>query len=224
MSKLFTGVVAAPRLHVRSGPKVILASLRLLSKEDVVNVIDIDGTGAWGQVEFAKGELGWVSLKYVQHTQSHTQLLNIAAAEVGVKENPDPEIAHPRILQYLASVDDLDMRQRARDETPWCSCFINWCVEQAGLRGCNSAQATQWHDWHTTIARGDATAGDLAVFTRHSPSSSGGHVGFFVRYSDDGEQVLLVGGNQSNSVRYSWYPIAGASAGTEYQLISVRRA
>ena len=224
MSSPFSAIVFPPKLHVRSGPKASLESLHLLSAGDEVDVADIDDTGTWGQVTAANGSTGWVSLKYLRFGKAAPLFLNIAAGEVGVKENPDPNVAHPKIIEYLATVDDLGSVHKSRDETAWCSCFVNWCVEKTGLNGTNSATALSWNDWHASVAQGDEKPGDIAVFTRHSLVESGGHVSFFVRYSGDRSRVLLLGGNQSNAVRYSWFPVNGSLGLTAYRLISLRRS
>ncbi len=224
MQTLFSAVVIAQRLHLRSGPKATLESLLLLAGGDSVDVTDIDATGTWGQVQHNSGKSGWVSLKYLGYGSAAPEFFNIAARQVGVKENASPIVAHPKIVEYLSTVDDLSNLEKTSDETAWCSCFVNWCVEQAGLNGTNSAWALRWHDWHAGVPNGSERPGDIAVFTRHSSTGSGGHVSFFVRYSDDKKNMLLLGGNQSQAVRYSWYPVNGVRGETTYRLISVRRA
>jgi uncharacterized protein (TIGR02594 family) len=47
--------------------------------------------------------------------------------------------------------------------------------------------------------------GDIVVFWRESPASWKGHVGVFVGYSSDRNQVYCLGGNQANQVNISAY-------------------
>jgi len=80
------------------------------------------------------------------------------------------------------------------DETPWCSAFANWCMEQAGIRGTRTALARSWLLWGDfTLAR--PTFGCVTVLWRTSPASMHGHVGFYV--GQDGNRLLLLGGNQT---------------------------
>ena len=224
MSSLFEATVAAHQLHVRSGPKVSFESRALLPLAAPLDIQEIDPTGTWGRINVQGVALAWVSLKYAPPMGVAAELLATAAAEIGVRENTDLSIAHPRILQYLATVDGLSSIDKSKDETAWCSCFINWCVEQRGMKGTNSASAVSWHDWRTQISLATAQPGDLVVFSRHSPTDSGGHVGFLIKTSDDGKQVLILGGNQSDSVCYAWFPLDGVKGDTRYRLLSIRQA
>ena len=224
MSLLFKASVTAHQLHVRSGPKVSFESRAPLPFEAPLDIQEIDPTGTWGRINMDGSTSAWISLKYAPPKGVAANLLSTAATEIGVRENRDPNIAHPRILQYLATVDGLSTIDKSKDETAWCSCFINWCVEQRGMKGTNSAAAVSWHDWRTQVTLATAQPGDLVVFSRHSPTDSGGHVGFFIKASDDGKQVLILGGNQSDSVCYAWFPLDGVKRDTHYRLLSMRRA
>jgi uncharacterized protein (TIGR02594 family) len=225
MNTLFDVTISANKLNVRAGPQSTFDSLGFLSHSDNVAIAELDTSGSWGRIHASKALQGWISLKYVQFPEDRN-LINTAASQIGVKEisGPGENNAHPKILQYLASVDDLSDIQASTDETAWCSCFVNWCVERAGLNGTNSATAIRWDDWQNAVTEEDVHAGDLAVFTRKSATVNGGHVGSFVRFNDDKSKVLLLGGNQRNAVRYSWYPTQGALGGFQYDLLSLRRS
>jgi uncharacterized protein (TIGR02594 family) len=106
---------------------------------------------------------------------------------------------NPRILQYLATVG----LTRTHDETPWCSAFVNWCMSQAGIQGTGSGRARSWLTW------GDATLGTpsfgaITVLWRGSINGTAGHVAFYVGSSWG--DLLLLGGNQGDSVSVSSYP------------------
>jgi uncharacterized protein (TIGR02594 family) len=63
------------------------------------------------------------------------KILKLAIAELGQKEISGPQ-DNPTIVNYakeagFAWVDD--------DETPWCSIFVNWVANKAGLKGSNKA-------------------------------------------------------------------------------------
>lgn len=114
----------------------------------------------------------------------------------GVKEIPGHE-ANPEIIKYGESVSlDIDS-----DETPWCSSFVNWCVQESDNKGTNSARARSWLNWGFHIER--PHFGCVVVLSRGT-SPTAGHVGFFV--TKDENDVLILGGNQSNSVNISRYP------------------
>ncbi|HEX9946172.1 MAG TPA: TIGR02594 family protein [Allosphingosinicella sp.] len=125
----------------------------------------------------------------------------------GVAEREGGE--DPRILEYLATCSDLEEGEAERDSTPWCSAFVNWCLAQSGLKGTDSGWARTWAEWGEPIdpprpgavavwARG-RTSGDAPVIT--------GHVGFLVE--DLGDSLLVLGGNQSDSVSLKTYPKRG---------------
>lgn len=128
------------------------------------------------------------------------KLVKIAAGEIGVKEIPGDE-HHPRILEYQ-TMTGLDF---GRDEVAWCSIFANWCALQADLPMSNSAAARSW------LAVGRKTSfpvpGDVVVLWRNSPSSWQGHVGFFMGLSHDGDEVFVLGGNQSDEVNIEKYNV-----------------
>ena len=125
--------------------------------------------------------------------------LTIAQKEKGIKEVPGPG-DNPRIVEYLKSTS-LESPANRNDETPWCSAFVNWCIEQAGLKGTNSAWARSWLEWGREQGVGDSWVGCVCVLSREG----GGHVGFLVAYDDD--RVKLLGGNQGDAVSEVWLPM-----------------
>ncbi len=63
----------------------------------------------------------------------------------GVEELPGA--AHnPRILEYHRTTT-LGHGAASKDETPWCSSFVNFCMVMSGFRGTNSASARSWLKW-----------------------------------------------------------------------------
>jgi uncharacterized protein (TIGR02594 family) len=127
------------------------------------------------------------------------------AAEVAESGNE----AHPRILEYLATCSDLEEGEAERDSTPWCSAFVNWCLAQAGIAGTGSGWARSWSEWGEPID--PPRPGAIAVWARGRTSPEEpvvtGHVSFFVE--DRGESLLVLGGNQSDSVSLKTYPKRG---------------
>ena len=81
-----------------------------------------------------------------------------------------------RILEYLATCSraeggNLGPWGAGRDETPWCSAFVSWCVLRAGLESTHSAAARSWRDYGQPC---EFRRGAIVVLSRQG----GGHVGF----------------------------------------------
>ena len=119
----------------------------------------------------------------------------IAEGEVGVKEIAGDE-DNPRVIEYHATTGGF-----SDDETPWCSSFVNWVMIQAGYSGTDSAQAISWANWGKQLDR--PAYGAIAVIRWNDPPDTAGHVGFVV--GQDGSNLQLLGGNQSDQVKVSSY-------------------
>jgi uncharacterized protein (TIGR02594 family) len=123
----------------------------------------------------------------------------IAQHELGVTEVPGPG-DNPRIVEYLKSTT-LGSPDNRNDETPWCSAFLNWCMEQAGIKGTNSAWARSWLNWGREPTDDEWGEGVVVILERGANS---GHVGFLDDWDDN--RVRLLGGNQGDKVGYAWFP------------------
>lgn len=118
--------------------------------------------------------------------------LAIAQGELGVHEIRGPR-DEARVLQYHQATS---LRAR-NDETAWCSSFVNWTMQQAGVRGTGSAAARSWLQWGRAVPK-DAQhvrPGDVIVFPRGNNPAQG-HVAIVSEVLDDG-RVRVIGGNQS---------------------------
>jgi uncharacterized protein (TIGR02594 family) len=145
--------------------------------------------------------------------------LEIAEDEIGVREYRGDK-HNPRILQYHATTTLGDWG-RSRDEVPWCSSFINFCVTRSGLSGTDNALARSWMDWGIPVDV--PMLGDIVVIKRRkrghdalTGSRGGYHVGIFVRASRG--RLRLLSGNARNAVRYSYY------SRSRYDVMAIRRA
>ena len=131
-------------------------------------------------------------------------VLQVALRELG--QTAAPGIANNnRIIEYLHSVESLDPTLASSDETDWCSCFVNWCVEQSGMVGTNKPNAQSWKSWGRDVAA-TPRRGSIAVFQRWKDDelpSWKGHVGFLLEI--DANNVVLLGGNQSRAVSKGSY-------------------
>lgn len=116
--------------------------------------------------------------------------LDIAIQEMerGVKEIAGAA-DNPRIVEYHQSTSG----QATDDETPWCSAFVNWCIQKTGIQGTDSALSSSWRTWGQTLKT--PRRGCIVCFQ--------GHVGFF--HSEQGNKIMLLGGNQTNQVKITPY-------------------
>ena len=115
--------------------------------------------------------------------------MKIARDELGQAEVPGPG-SNKRIEAYHATTQD----GMELDSVPWCSSFVNFCVEKAGFSGTDSKAARSWLDWG--VAADDFVPGCIVVLKREDPPK--GHVGFFV--GTESGRIRLLGGNQGNKV------------------------
>lgn len=129
-------------------------------------------------------------------------LLQIAAAEIGVKEIPGDKDTL-RIVDYA---QESGFKNITDDETPWCSIFVNWCCMKAGLQRTHKANARSWLTVGLPVD--NPIPGDIVIFWRENPASWQGHVGIFIGFSRDHQQVFTLGGNQKNSVSIQAYDAA----------------
>jgi len=125
--------------------------------------------------------------------------LDIAEKELGVHE-----IAGPASTQRIVEYDSHTTLKATSDEIAWCSAFANFVVDTAGDEGTHSAAARSWLFWGMPIPNPEA--GCIVVIDRHDASNpNAAHVTFFVRDNGDGT-FKAIGGNQSDSVKYSNFP------------------
>jgi uncharacterized protein (TIGR02594 family) len=87
--------------------------------------------------------------------------------------------------------------------TPWCAAFVNWCLKQANAPFLNYATAKSWLGFGTPVT--SPVYGCITVIKPgRSTGSTTGHVAFYL--GDKGSKVVLLGGNQSDSISVQDYP------------------
>ena len=123
--------------------------------------------------------------------------LRVARAEIGVRNHPAGS-SNPRITEYHAGTNIAGYDDKAN----WCSSFVQWTLAGVGIAGTGSALARSWLAWGEPLD--EPRVGCIAVLWREDPQSWKGHVGFFLRF--DGDDVVLLGGNQLEAVREHRYP------------------
>lgn len=82
---------------------------------------------------------------------------------------------------------------------PWCSGFVNAMLERSGIRSTRSDSSKSYIDYGIKLS--EPKYGCIVVFSR----SGGGHVGFCVGKTKDGN-LLILGGNQSDAVNIKSFP------------------
>lgn len=143
--------------------------------------------------------------------------LAIARGEFGVHEIRGAA-NNPRVVEYHQATS----LKATNDETSWCSAFVNWTMQGAGVPGTNSAAARSWLQWGQAVPRDAAHVkpGDVIVFPRGNNPAQG-HVAIVSEVLDNG-MVRVIGGNQGvrgeayDGVTYSYRRLDAA--------LGVRRA
>jgi uncharacterized protein (TIGR02594 family) len=125
--------------------------------------------------------------------------LEVAEKEVGQHEVKGGE--NPRIIEY----HDTCTLHAKEDEIPWCSAFVNWCMKQAGIVGTGSAAAKSWLGWGVPLEI--PSLGCVCVVRDvRQPEGAGYHVALWQGESEG--RLILLGGNQSDSVKVSSFGLA----------------
>lgn len=157
LQPLRRAVVTASALRLRDKPEVTAVALSSVPRGTQVDVLGVTPDGLWTQVKAGR-RIGWVSSKYLvaedhplvpKSPREEFAWMPIAALELGVAETAGPG-SSARVLEYLASTN-LHAALAKDDSTPWCSAFVNWCVEKAGFAGTDSAAARSWLGWGREI-------------------------------------------------------------------------
>lgn len=131
---------------------------------------------------------------------------DIAQRFVGISELPGDE-DNPFIMSMLR----LDNSWPQRDETPWCSAYVNYVAWLLRLPRSKSLMARSWLNVGFPKDLDYAKPGfDVVILKRGSGNQPGptvinapGHVGFYAGVSSN--RIYVLGGNQSNAVNVSSY-------------------
>jgi len=115
------------------------------------------------------------------------------------------KVSNPQILAML----QLDLSWPEQDEVAWCSAFVNYIAWLLRLPRSKSLLARSWLQVGVPIDPVEAEPGfDVVILKRGGENQPGpdvinapGHVGFFA--GGDKDIVLILGGNQSDSVNIS---------------------
>jgi uncharacterized protein (TIGR02594 family) len=138
-----------------------------------------------------------------------TTAYELAKKEVGTLEVAGAK-HNPKVLQYFR---DAGHPEIVNDETAWCAAFVGAMLERSGVPSTRALNARSYLKWGQPVALEDAKPGDIVVFQR-GDSAWQGHVAFYE--AQGATKITVLGGNQSDSVNRSSYPIS--------KLLGVRRA
>ena len=129
------------------------------------------------------------------------KLINIAIHQIDNQQGTEFE-HNNAIINYA---EEVDVQRVNNDQTPWCSVFLNWCAQQAGLRGSGKVDILSWllAGWPTFKPE----PGDIVVCWEDHPDSEKGYVGVYMGYSKNGTQIYSVGGKEDGSVSILSHPI-----------------
>ena len=119
-------------------------------------------------------------------------IFNRAFSYIGLHER-----SHRTQIKTITKIDPA--------RTPWCAAFVNGILRQMGIQGTGSNMAISFAKYKT--ATKSPRKGDIVVIRtgRSRRGRSGNHVGFFQGFK--GNKVAVLGGNQSNRVKVSYFPI-----------------
>lgn len=136
--------------------------------------------------------------------------LLLARRFLGLTEVPG-QVNNPAIVAML----QLDSKWADRDEVAWCSAFANYIAWLLDLPRSKSLAARSWLNVGTAVTLARAVPGfDVVVLQRGGGDQPGpevldapGHVGFYVGRGDR-DTVIVLGGNQNDSVSEVAFPAA----------------
>ena len=125
---------------------------------------------------------------------------DLALRFVGVSETQGVA-SNPLVLTMLK----LDQEWPEGDHVAWCSAFMNFIAWMLRLPRSKKLNARSWLEIGQPVGLEEATPGyDVVVFWRKSKEGAFGHVGLYA--GREGNDILVLGGNQSDRVSIDRYP------------------
>lgn len=105
---------------------------------------------------------------------SHAPWIAVGQREIGIKESRGLGQNNPRILEYISTFpylqsvwrEDRQALMGGVDETPWCACFVNWCLIRAGKSAGPSARARDWLRYGTALLEPRPVPSPLCITLR----------------------------------------------------------
>lgn len=103
-----------------------------------------------------------------------------------------------------------------KDSIAWCGLFLAMLCARTGLDYRKPPNkylaALSWADWGEPVQfkgkegyrLNEIKVGDIGVLVRNG----GGHVGIIVGVTNDGKNIIMIGGNQGDKVSFAEFPIS----------------
>lgn len=174
---------------LKTGGTLLLLFTSLIAYSSYVSAHNRNGTSAICEDYNPRtGSCGAKTL-ITSHTQPKPKpkvIYEKASKYEGLNEN-----SNRKTLKGLVGIDPVAV--------PWCAAFINAILEREGYVGTNDNRARSFINYGEKVVSPEV--GDIVVFRSH--------VGIFIEYKqiNDTLYVGVLGGNQSNSVKVSYFPV-----------------
>lgn len=127
--------------------------------------------------------------------------IDAAKALLGEKEIPGPK-SNPKILQWAKDIGGWAASYYRQDDIPWCGLFVGHVMHVSGFKPpADMLAAIAWSKWGKKLDR--PMYGSIVVFRWRTGRH---HVGFIV--GQDKNSVHTLGGNQSNAVNVTKFPVS----------------
>lgn len=133
-----------------------------------------------------------------RHVVKTSNPIGVADDYIGLTER-----AHRR--QLMGLFDFAYDHKIDPSRTKWCAAFVNGVLVKSGKKGTGSATAASFLSWGKRTSK--PATGDIVVLSFKGKRAS--HVGFYMgTITVKGQKfVKVLGGNQKNSVKVTYYPI-----------------
>jgi hypothetical protein len=129
------------------------------------------------------------------------ELLSIASAEIGTREEPDGSNGGPRVDVYTG-----------RWRVSWCALWASWVLKQTSWNPWKKpiAAVVRIRDWALDVKLYESSEayeprpGDLFIMLTKGAEgvdTGHGHVGIVLSYDKDKREIRTIEGNASNAVR-----------------------
>ena len=127
---------------------------------------------------------------------SNYVITETAMTQLGIAEYPGTK-DNPEVLKYFDAMGEDG--EKLKDETAWCSAFMNWVALEACVENSRKLNARSWLQVGEPMRLDESRMGDVVVLWRESTASWKGHVGIYLHH--DQERIWMISGNSANRVQ-----------------------
>lgn len=147
--------------------------------------------------------------KYISNLK-HLPILHLTLAkkEIGVREYLNKKKDNPRIIEYHKTNYCND------EKIAWCASFMKWIYKQSGYLYkkkdtgyslCARSFSKKYNKKSSNIILQKPIFGCIVIFKYNNDEKWKGHIGIVIDITSS--QIKVLGGNQSHTVKYSWYSL-----------------